>query len=152
MATSTPAARSKLKEVFDRIKKKRGGPIDPDIFNKAQKLRASGMGYREIGEEIGMAMSSVHKMLNDSGVVAKKKPKAPLIQESGNDAWKALGGGNSGGGRSNRAIMPLDKFQQVKIATSHDVPQDVIAKEMGLAPDEVQKVILSITYADYEAK
>lgn len=45
--------------------------------------------------------------------------------------------------------MPVGKFQQIKIATSHDVPQDVIAQEMHLEEPEVQKAILSKTYADY---
>jgi hypothetical protein len=64
---------------------------------------------------------------------------------TGNDEWARLEEGN----KTHRPVMKFDKFEQVKIAQSHDIAADVIANELGLTLNEVNSAILAKTYDDY---
>jgi hypothetical protein len=42
------------------------------------------------------------------------------------------------------------EFGRVKIALSHDIPTEVIAKDMKLSESEVSKVVDAETYDEYK--
>lgn len=46
--------------------------------------------------------------------------------------------------------MPKEKFDQVKLATSHEIPPDSIARELNLSTAEVDRAIIAATYEAYQ--
>ena len=66
-------------------------------------------------------------------------------QMVGNKAWKDLGEVSVG---KDKVIARME-FGRVKIAQTHDIPTEVIAKDMRLSEAEVSKAIEAETYDDY---
>ncbi len=64
---------------------------------------------------------------------------------TGNDEWAKLE-------EQEAAAMPVmsaEKFERVKIAQSHDIPADTIARELGLPLTEVNAEFLKKSYEAY---
>jgi hypothetical protein len=47
--------------------------------------------------------------------------------------------------------MPRDRFDRVKLSVTHDIPSDVIARELHVPLDEVNKAIMAKNYENYSA-
>lgn len=47
--------------------------------------------------------------------------------------------------------MSEHHFTQCRLSAQHEIPQEVIARELNLATREVEKAILAYDYASYSA-
>jgi hypothetical protein len=64
----------------------------------------------------------------------------------GNKAWKDLGEVSSA-----KPGMSQMQFGRVKIALSHDIPSEVVARDMVLSEGDVLKASEADTYDEYKA-
>jgi hypothetical protein len=48
-------------------------------------------------------------------------------------------------------VMPRHKFEQVKISSTHEIPSDVVARELHVPLDEVNKAIVAKDYESYSS-
>ena len=119
---------------------KRGLPDEKR--NEILNLNRAGKTDAEIIEEAEVSKSTIYRVLQEAGL--KSNPglrKARRSREELEDEPAA----------TRRTAMNLNKFQQVKIALSHQIPAETIAKELNLTKDEVHKAELAKTYDAYAA-
>lgn len=79
------------------------------------------------------------KGCSQAGVKKEKKM-------TGNKAWKDLGEVSS-----PKAKMTRMEYGRVKIANSHDIPNETVANDMKLSEAEVSKAIEAETYDEYQS-
>lgn len=108
--------------------------------NEILNLNRAGKTDAEIIDEADVSKSTIYRVLQEAGLKSNKglrktrKPREDLDDEPAT---------------TRRTAMPIAKFQQVKIAISHQVPAETIARELHLTPDEVHKAELAKTYDTY---
>jgi len=65
--------------------------------------------------------------------------------KQGNAEWQALGDVRS----VRQGAMSRHQYQQVKTASKHEIPSDVISREVRVSLKEIQRVLLSKDYEEY---
>jgi hypothetical protein len=103
-----------------------------NIKAKPAKQRAPGQGCPECGSK-----SRHRKECSHAGGATKSNTV-------GNKAWKNLGEVSSA-----KPGMSQMQFGRVKIAQSHDIPAETIAKNMDLSESQVSKALDVETFDDY---
>lgn len=112
--------------------------------DRAIKLRDDGMSYNQIAAQLGISQTGAFNMLKSAGHSGKRAKKAPQKTELENS-------NNIGREIQNHYKKPklsVEIFERVKIALAHEVPHDVIAREIKITTDLVRAVELAKTYAD----
>lgn len=131
---------------------KRGGGRSTalETVNDIIRLGREGLTKAEIVERTGSSPSTVYRVLGDNGITTPRSNKKKVVRagakEKGNAAWEALDGP---GQTSKSKKLDVTMFSRVKIALSHTVPHELIAKEMRTTLEEVKKIELAKVYADY---
>jgi hypothetical protein len=130
------------KEPKQRKSGKRG--MSDEDRNEILNLNRGGKTDAEIMEETGASKSTVYRLLREAGLKSNKLAKEPKASRSTFADRLPRDNGR-------RGAMPVGKFQQVKIALSHQIPAETVAKELNLTKDEVHKAELAKTYEAYAA-
>lgn len=120
-----------------------------ETLDKIVGMYKSGSSLAEI-KAIGVAVGTIYKALEAAGIEKKGRKK----REAGEPPRAYKSKGHRGTWEEDEPKpkgMPVNKFQQVKIAVSHQVPEETIARELHLAPNDVKKAVLAKTYEDYLA-
>ena len=111
---------------------------------------------------------ALHTATGSGALESKAEPETPKLQKRGPKGKKVKGCsvcGKPGHNRitcpkrdgdeepsdKRRFFMPRDKFDRVKLSVTHDIPADVIARELHVPLGEVNKAIMAKSYETYSA-
>jgi hypothetical protein len=135
--TNTRAARTLQQAVFGTETLLSKEELPPSPAKKEAKPGYSFVKYTP-GQPCDKCGSKGKRHKKDCPRAGQKKAR-----NDGNEAWQKLG---------DRRTLSKQNFDRIETAQVHDIPADAIARELGLALEQVNGVFLHKTCEDYLAQ
>lgn len=156
----TGHSKAKCSKVGAAPVKQSKSKVTDEIRQKIIELRNDGYSGLKIETELGLSKSTVYKVLNEEGISGKSKKS---------DDMRCAKCGEKGHAPSNcptgDALDQLDKaegwteskpsklnaihFSRIKLSQSHDLPADVVARNMDLDVSTVERAFQVETYSEF---